>query len=63
MSIYEMYGRQAETMEKLREYFSLTQKILQDLKDGTVLPARLVVTSQGWEIGEEEPAETPKDKA
>lgn len=52
MNIYELYGRQAEHMEQMREYFRYTQQGLRDLQEGRILPSQLVVTDNGWETKE-----------
>lgn len=54
MNIYELYGRQAEQLAHLQEYYQATQQGLRDLRDGKFLAAQLVVTDNGWEIKEQQ---------
>ena len=52
MNIYELYGRQAEQLTQLGDYFRITQKLLNDLMSGSVLPSQLVITQSGWQLGD-----------
>ena len=50
MKIYEMFGRQAEGMQELREFHTLTMQLLRDLKTGTVDISQVILTENGWQI-------------
>lgn len=57
MNLYESYGRQAEVVFQLQEYFHTTQDVLRALRDGEVLPSQLDVSDKGWEV---RPTDTPR---
>lgn len=57
MNIYEMHGRQAEQLQEVTHAFRETLTLLRQLRDGSVLPSRLVVTDNGWNLKDEEPNE------
>lgn len=63
MNIYEMYGRQAEQLNQAEEYFNATQKVLHDLKSGTVLPSQLVIAQGGWHLGEPDTSQPDRSPA
>jgi len=53
MNIYEMFGRQAEQINGMREFANRTLTLLRDLKEGAVLPSALVITDSGWQLQED----------
>lgn len=49
---HELFGRQAEELTQLKEYFDATQRLLADVIDGKILPSELVVTQSGWSLNQ-----------
>ena len=52
MTIYEMYGRQAEQLMERTDAFMRTLDVLRMIRDGKVLPSDLVVEDNGWKLKE-----------
>lgn len=60
MNIYELYGRQAEKMAEMVQYHRATQQLLFDLFGGRILPSQLVITQEGWSVGEVPSSQEPE---
>ena len=50
MNIYEMYGRQAEQLKALEDYYQGTQKLLAALVSGEIVIERLSLNGTGWMV-------------
>lgn len=49
-AIHELYGLQAEELEKLRIEYGRVIQLLTQLKTGRVPLDRLVITDNGWQV-------------
>ena len=61
VSIYELYGRQAEKLEQAKEMLGKTLGLLKAIQDGEVNLSDVVISENGWqykpkEEGKEKPA-------
>ena len=52
MTIYEMFGRQAEEYQGALEQWKLSLSLLSQLKSGAVKMCDLTVTEIGWRVEE-----------
>ena len=50
MNLYEMYGRQAESLQDTVDKFLNTVELLQDLKAGKLTLDQVVVEKNGWHL-------------
>ena len=60
MNIYEMFGRQAEQMQELCGFFASTMQLLQQIRNGEVIPCQIVLNQTGWEV-EDQPKQEESD--
>ena len=49
-NIYEMYGKQSESLSHLQDFYHYTMELLKQLKSGEVPLSALVVKDSGWEV-------------